>query len=93
MIGDFVDAAAAAVAHGVGGGLAVCGVGVAENDVGFGQYGAVGGELPVAGVAFDVELPIGDLDAEAAFFGVEAALAGGVVGIALPGGGEGLAVG
>ena len=93
LIGDFVDAAAAAVAHGVGGGLAVCGVGVAEDDVGFGQYGAVGGELPVAGVAFDVELPIGDLDAEAAFFGVEAALPGGVVGIALPGGGEGLAVG
>mgnify|MGYP007128769547 CR=1 FL=1 len=92
MIGNFVDAAAAAMSHGFSRGLVVVSVDV-EDNVGFRQNDAIGGELPVAGIAINIERPGRNLDTEPAIFGIEPALLGGIVGIALPGGGEGLAIG
>ena len=92
MIGNLVDAAAAAMPHGFSRWLAVVSVDV-EDNVGFRQNDAVGGELPVSGIAINIERPGRNLDTEPAVFGIEPALLGGIVGIALPSSGEGLAIG
>ena len=91
MIGNLVDAAAAAMPHGFSRWLVVVSVDV-EDNVGFRQNDAVGGELPVAGIAINIERPGRNMDTEPAVFGIELALLGGIVGIALPNGGEGLAI-
>ena len=72
-------------------------VGVVSVDVeacGFQAKRSLSGEnCQLRVLAINIKRPGRNLDTEPAIFGIEPALLGGIVGIALPGGGEGLAVG